>query len=428
LTASNSIDQEIRTNLRLNLVVNLLDGGFFGFALGFASFVTVIPLFVSSMTNSAILIGLIPAIHSVGWQLPQLFTAHRVSNQVRFKPMVMIMTIHERLPFLGLAIVAWFSPVLGTQTALFLTFLLLIWQGLGGGFTATAWQSMIGKIIPHEYRGTFFGSQSAAANLLASLSAIIAGIILQRLASPQDFTLAFFCGFLAMVVSYIFLAQAREPARPIDNQDKPAVFWKGLGVILQKDANFRWFLIARMLSQLAVTGFAFYTVYAVNSLGMSDFSVGVLTSVLLATQIIANPIMGLFGDRWSHRGMMIFGISASILSALIAWKAPTASWFFPVMVLAGISNVAIWTISLAMIQEFGTANQRPAYIGLANTLIAPFTILAPFIGGIVANQYGYPAAFLISAVFGIITTMILIGQVRDPKTLQTVKLELQTGE
>lgn len=428
MTASNSVDQEIRTNLRLNLVVNLLDGGFFGFALGFASFVTVIPLFVSSMTNSAILIGLIPAIHSVGWQLPQLFTAHRVSNQTRFKPMVMIMTIHERLPFLGLAIVAWFSPVLGTRTALFLTFLLLIWQGLGGGFTATGWQSMIGKIIPPEYRGTFFGSQSAAANLLASVSAIIAGIILQRLASPQDFTLAFICGFLAMVVSYIFLAQAREPARPNNAKDKPAVFWKGLGVILRKDVNFRWFLIARMLSQLAVTGFAFYTVYAVNSLGMSDFSVGVLTSVLLATQIIANPIMGLFGDRWSHRGMMIFGISASILSALIAWKAPTAGWFFPVMILAGISNVAIWTISLAMIQEFGTVNQRPAYIGLANTLIAPFTILAPFVGGIVANQYGYPAAFLISAVFGIITTMILIGQVRDPKTLQTVKLELQTGE
>lgn len=51
------MNAEISRNLRYNFIVNLLDGGFFGFAMGFASFVTVIPLFVSTMTASAILIG-----------------------------------------------------------------------------------------------------------------------------------------------------------------------------------------------------------------------------------------------------------------------------------------------------------------------------------------------------------------------------------
>ena len=81
-------------NFPFNFIVNILDGGFFGLALGFASFSTVLPLFVSNLTDSAILIGIIPAIHIVGWQLPQLFTAHRVSLQKRYKPMVMFFTIH----------------------------------------------------------------------------------------------------------------------------------------------------------------------------------------------------------------------------------------------------------------------------------------------------------------------------------------------
>ena len=98
--------------IRHNITVNLLDGSFFGAALGFASFITVIPLFVSELTTSAVLIGLIPAIHSVGWQLPQLLTAPRVSRLNQFRPTVLKLTIHERLPFLGLAVVAWFSPVL----------------------------------------------------------------------------------------------------------------------------------------------------------------------------------------------------------------------------------------------------------------------------------------------------------------------------
>ena len=153
-------------NLRFNFTVNVLDGGFFGAALGFASFITIIPLFVIKLTDSAVLIGLIPAIHAVGWQLPQLFTAPRVSRLRKYKRMALIMTLNERIPFLGLAIVAWFSPQLGIQWSLILTFVLLIWQGFGGGFTATAWQSLVAKIIPVNLYGRFFGVQSSAVNMM----------------------------------------------------------------------------------------------------------------------------------------------------------------------------------------------------------------------------------------------------------------------
>ena len=133
------MNPDILKNLRFNYVVNVADGAFFGLALGFASFVTIIPLFVSTLTRSPILIGLIPAIHTVGWQLPQVFIANRVSRQSRYKPMLLIISTQERLPFLGLALVAFISPSIGPQAALLLTFVLLIWQALGGGFTATFW-------------------------------------------------------------------------------------------------------------------------------------------------------------------------------------------------------------------------------------------------------------------------------------------------
>jgi len=72
------VEQFTRKYLRYNVTVGMIDGGFFGFALGFASFGTILPLFVASMTNSATLIGLVPAIHAAGWLLPQLFTANPV--------------------------------------------------------------------------------------------------------------------------------------------------------------------------------------------------------------------------------------------------------------------------------------------------------------------------------------------------------------
>src|SRR5688572_24078770 len=100
------VEQFTRKHLRYNITTGMLDGGFFGMAVGFASFGTILPLFVASMTDSATLIGLVPAVHSAGWLLPQLFTANYTARLRRYKPTVLLASIHERLPFLGLVVVA----------------------------------------------------------------------------------------------------------------------------------------------------------------------------------------------------------------------------------------------------------------------------------------------------------------------------------
>jgi MFS family permease len=283
---------------------------------------------------------------------------------------------------------------------------------------------MIAKIMPSDRRGTFYGTQSAAANLLASLSAIAAGYLLSNLDSPLDFTLLFLLASIAMGISWLAIAQTREPettpeAPPEDRKS----FWRKIALILKQDTNFRWFLAVRMMSQVALMGFAFYTVYAVTELGMNEITVGILTGVLLGTQIVANPLMGWLGDHLGHRLLMMVGLIAAALSGLLAWLAPVAAWFYPVFILAGVANVSVWTIGLAMILDFGTPAERPAYIGLANTLIAPVTILAPILGGLLAEIYGYPAAFIASAIAGLATAFIILVLVRDPPRHLAVEKE-----
>src|SRR3990172_3228605 len=117
------VEQFTRKHLRYNVTVNLMDGGFFGLAIGFGSFGTILPLFVASMTDSATLIGLVPAIHAAGWLLPQLFTANFTARLRRYKRTVLMLTTHERLPFLGLAIVALLLPRIGPQAGRIITFL-----------------------------------------------------------------------------------------------------------------------------------------------------------------------------------------------------------------------------------------------------------------------------------------------------------------
>ena len=411
------MESKDKRDLPFNFTVNVLDGGFFGAALGFASFMTVIPLFVSNLTDSAIIIGLIPAIHAVGWELPQLFTAPSVSKLSRYKPMAVLMSLNERIPFLGLAVVAWFSPQIGIKLSLILTFLLLIWQGFGGGLTATAWQSLMAKIIPVRTYGTFFGVQSSAVNLFAGFTAILAGIVLITYSYPLNFTLCFILASIAMGISLFFISLTREESTiPISSlEQKGTKFSKKLRNILKQDKNFRWYLLSRMLTQFATMGFAFYTVYAVRVFDIDVGLVGILTGLLLFTEVVMNPLMGWLGDRRGHLITLQIGIIATIASVLLAWGAQSVAWFFPIFVLAGVASVAAWTVPISMTLEFGSESQRPEYIGLANTLIAPSTFLAPILAGWMIDNISYQIAFLAAAVAGIATLLVLIAGVHDPR-------------
>ncbi len=412
-----TLEKILRKHLKYNIAVNILDGAFFGLGWGFSSFGTIIPLFVSRLTQSAVLIGLIPAIHGVGWQLPQLFMANAVARQRRYKPMVMWITIHERLPYLGLALTAWFLPSLGTQPALILTFLLLIWQGLGSGFTANAWQSMIAKIIPPDWRGTFIGLQSAVANILISLAAVGAGYLLNRLDTPLDFTLCFIITFIALLVSMLFLGLTREPEdREKQIPEQQTSLWHNGLKLLRRDRNFLAFLILRLLWQFAMMGFAFYIVYGLRTFGMDEITAGWLTATLTGTQIAANLVMGWLGDRIGHRTMLIVGALSTALSSLLAWQAANVTWLYPAFILNGLANVSYWTIGMAFTVAFGAEEERPTYIGLSNTLVAPFAIAAPLIGGWIADTVSYQATFLTSALIGLMVSALLLLFVRNPQS------------
>ena len=418
---SPQLEREVRQHLRFNVTVNLFDGAFFGFGWGFSSPSTFIPIFLSRMTSSAILFGLVPAIHTTGWLLPQILTAGWVARLRRYKPAVLLMTVNERLPYLGLALVAWFLPGMGRTIGLALTFLLLAWQGLGAGFTANPWMSFIAKIIPPEFHGTFFGSQAAASSILMSVGAVLAGILLTDVSNRFNFSLIFLLTFGCMIVSYVFLSSSREPV-DLEKEVPPstAPFWKGTRTILRRDVNFRWFIVSRMLSQIATTGFAFYIIYCVKQFSMNDFTAGVLTAAATVSQIIANPLMGWAGDHWGHHTVLLVGASAAMLSCLLAGLAPGLIWFYPVMILSGLANVAVWTNGLAMTVEFGNEVERPVYIGLSNTLVAPFAILAPIFGGWLADAAGYRTMFIAVAGAGLITMAVLYLWVRDPRQVSKV--------
>ena len=62
-----------------------------------------------------------------------------------------------------------------------------------------------------------------------------------------------------------------------------------------------------------------------------------------------------------------------------------------------------------------TTEQRPTYIGIERTLIAPFGFVLPLVGGLLIDAVGYAFVFGLAAGLGVVGTAVLLVLVRDPR-------------
>ena len=412
----------LRRHYRWNFSVNVLDGGFFIFGINFVSTVSVLPLFVYSLTDSPFAIGLIPAIFQVGWLMPQLLTARHVEGLNRNKPFVMLASSLERFQWLALVPAVLAMDRLGATTTLLIFYGLFSAWTIGGGLTATAWQNLIATIIPPSRIGLFFGMQTAVGGLTGAGGAVIAGRILQDWPYPNNFAACFFIAGLFMVISYVFLGLTREPVtdRPLKQQVPLADYLRYLRTILRAQPNYARFLLGRSASIVGGMHLGFISVYAVSHYGITNEEIGVLTAVLLVAQTVGNLIWGVIGDRRGHKLVMESATLVWSIAALVALLAPSSVWLYLVFALLGIGASGSLIAGLSIVFDFAPEPERPTYIGLTSTLIAIPSGVAPLLGSWLAAQWGYPTLFGVACVAGLIGYGVLRWAVVEPRRFKEV--------
>lgn len=413
-------DEYVIKNARWNYFVNFLDGSLFWLGYSFIAPGIILPLFVSHFTDSKILIGAIAMIGSSGWFLPQLFTSNRVEQMpVKKDAPVKLGFFTERIPILLMPFSAMFALVF-PGLALVSFFLLFTWHSVGAGFVAVAWQDMIAKVIPLRRRGIFMGFTTLGGNLTGVLGAILAAYFLDKFLFPTGYTINFTIAAGLILLSWFFLALVREkPSKTSGVQKTNREYWQKLPSVIKSDRNYLWFLISQGIGALSGMAWSFLAVYTMQRFSLSDGQTGIFNSYLLVGQSVGNLAGGILGDRLGYKRAIIFGSSCSILALGLTLIAPSSAWMSLVFFLRGIALGSLWLASFIVL-EFSKAEIRPTYIGINNTLLGITAMVAPLLGGILAEVSGYNILFVISSVMSLLSLSILIFQVRDPRFTKVV--------
>ena len=406
-----------RANPRRNLVTLGLDYALFLVGMSFASQATVLPAFAAHLGASNVFIGAIPAVLTLGWFLPSLFTAAHTESLPAKLPFVLRYTVWERVPLVALALVAFFLAERAPALALGVFLALLMLMAGVGGALMPAWMDLVGRAIPTRQRGRFFG----VANLLASagglLGSFLTAYVLATVSAPASYGFCFLAGAVFLGLSYVSLASTREPPA---SAPAPAVplraYVRGIPGLLRRDANLGSFLIARAFAIGGAMANGFYTVHALRRYEAAEWQVGVFTTLLMAGQMAGNPVLGWLADRAGHRLVLVVGVAGLTSANLLALASRSLDVFSLVFALVGVHLAAINISARTILLELSPAvSEHPTYIGLGNTALAPVTFLAPLAAGALADRLGFEAVFAGAAVLALIAIGLLLGRVRDPR-------------
>ncbi|MGH7414831.1 MAG: MFS transporter, partial [Candidatus Rokuibacteriota bacterium] len=362
-----------RRHVRYNVVALGLDLGFFLVGLSFASQSTILPAFAAHLGASNLVIGAIPALMTLGWNLPSLFAAGYTESLTRKLPFVLRYTIWERLPFLGLAAVAFFVARSAPNLALALMLGMLLVITSAGGVLMPAWLDIVARTVPVGLRGRFFAVSSLLGGAGGLLGGVLTAWVLARMPAPDGYAVCFLMSTLAMALSYAALARVREPpAATVESAPPLGAYLRRVGRVLRADRNLSWFLLARGLIFVGMMASGFYTVHALRYYAAPDWAVGVFTIALLAGQMTGNVVLGALADRAGHLVPLTIGAGALLLANLGALTAPSLEVFIAVFLLQGVHLAAVNVSGLNVLLEFAPSPAaRPTYVGLGTTLLTP---------------------------------------------------------
>ena len=427
LESEDTLNPKIAKHFRRNFFVNTGDIISWNFGDSFVSVDTILPVFVSTITASPVLIGMVRALWQAGWFLPQLFLAPTVEKRKRQLPLVLVLGFLERLPYLiiGLAILGF--PKLTADTTVILFMLLYTWKSVAAGFTALPWQEMIARVIPVSRRGRFIGTGFFVGRLMGVLGGVLAGIVLDRIVYPNNYATLFFITFIFVSISWIFLSKTKEPVTKIQAapEGEQPPYFERVKKIMREQKNFRNYLISRGLAYMGSMAYGFVAVYVIHLYKLPDTYAAIFTTILFASGTIGYIFFGGVGDRIGHKRVIIISNLIWIGGIALLILMPSFSWVYVVFALMSISSTGGMVGDFSIAMEFGSESERPTYIGMTKTLTGPVVLFAPLAAGVIVNLWGYNTMFIVSLIFSIIAIAMLWMNVKDPRSLAVNSPPLQ---
>lgn len=431
------LSQPVREKIyRRNFFHFLTDSILFTLAMSILGPTTVIPDFLRQLTNSEILIGLSGNLFTIGFTLPQLLIARYIVRYERKKWWFVGPNIPVRFVILLFAgLIVW----LGKEKPGVILVGFFIAYGItafGDGLVGVPWADLAGTSLTARWRARMFGLTTIVTSIIMLLISPLIGVVLGEKGPgfPNNYAILFAVAGLLFVVSIVpgLFFHELPGGKAVQTLPTMGEFLPEIGRVLRQDGPFRAFILIRMLTNLFTMAAPFYIGYATVQLGLSS---EVAVPVLVAMTTIGS-LGGALAYTWlGERNNLLYirlALGSSVLLPICALLAASPGQMlgplplyvgFLISGLAASSN--LFAAYMNWVVDYAHADQRPVYVGLSNTLSALVLLVAPIIGGLLAEQFGYRPLFVVAMVMATAALFVSMRFLSDKPSEQLLVEAIQ---
>ncbi|OGC75928.1 MAG: hypothetical protein A2145_06625 [candidate division Zixibacteria bacterium RBG_16_40_9] len=394
-------------HFKRNFILGISNGIFFNVGLAFLSGSTVLPVFMAHLTDSKVLIGLATSIENIGWHLPQLFVAAATIHYSKQLGVYTQAAILRAIAFLGIVIAIFILGDKNHTFLLILFFVLFTFFSVSGGLAAVSFIDIVGKTIPPNKRGTYFGMRMFFGGGLAALSGILVENILRSYAFPTNFGLLFSLALLTVILGLGSFALVKEP---ILSNSRPHKSLKEncseAFSLFQTDATYKLLFLVRITIGAFSLAYPFYILYAQKTLNIEPEAAGIFLSFEMLGYLISNILWAYLSNRINNRLVLLLSAVCSVLPPLIALA--NLVFTLPLVIYAlvffflGATNSGLFVGFFNYLLEIAPEEKRPLYVGFIHTVIFPTYFLST-LGGVIIQLTSFNFLFVLTLLLGLVS-------------------------
>ncbi len=404
---------EVRANLRRNYAAHVLHGifGQTGFRLIQAP--TFIPDYVFLLSGSNLVVGMARGLQALGMALTPLFAASVVEHRRRVLPTGFRVGALMRVQVLGIALAGFFLP---REWNVLAVCALLGLFGFFLGMQGVIFNTLIAKVIPVERRGVLVGLRNAIAGATAAVVGGIGGWFVEVDALGNGYATTFLLAFVLTMAGLSMLLITREPESP-SVREKVRVRERARDIpgLLRSDRGFTFYFLSRSFGVAGRMALPFYVLFARTRMEISGSELGQLTAAFALATSLFQFVWGITADRTGFRVTFVASVTLWIASSLTLLLTDDFTWVLVGLagVGAGLGGFMLSSQNLAL--EFGSRENIPLRVAVANTASEGVGVVAPIAAGLLADQASYVPVILAAIGFKVLALVVMLFWVDEPR-------------
>lgn len=368
--------------------------------IGLGIIIPILPLYVHRLGASGTAIGFVFAAFSIPRIIGSPLLGY-ISDRVGRRRLII-------LGLLGFTVVSFLYVIAATIWQLAAVRFL---QGIAAAMVLPVAQAYIGDITPPGKEGQYMNFFFSSMFIGIAIGPLLGGTLGTMWSADAAFYAMGALSFIALVFTFLYVPEDRKSVV----KRKDSTFARSpmpIGKIVRNDA------VKAICFYVATRGFwrqgfsAFFPLFAVTAMGVSEVGIGVILSVYLFTEGLSQIPFGYLADRYPRLPQIVLG---SVLAPVMLFAVPFVDqiWIIVLIVIfMGWWSALARASLLAIRTDIGRTYGMGTVAGLQSGAFSTGQVFGPLAFGVIADLWGVNAVFALGGVVGMVGSIFVIFWMR----------------